>query len=326
MNQSNRRNLFLTGFLMQLSLFMILPSASVFAQDKKIIIGYTARDLNNFPLFAAHAKGFFTETGKSVELVQIRSNIGLAGLLGGAFDYYTAFSSAIQWAAQGSPVVGLMTMVDRPSMYLVSRPEIRTVADLKGKTIGLGAIAGINAVITQRILAQYGLGPGDYTMVVTGDLPLRMAAVKSGAVQATTAAPPGPVQAKEMGLNVLAYAGDVVDFPLAGLSTATAKVKSSRAEVVSVITAVLRGVLFVRSQRAEAVAVMQKIFKMDRNLAEAAYDLQIKAYSKDGSASNKSIESVIEVARQNGVTRPLAPADVVDFAPLREAQAALKLR
>src|ERR1700693_3806792 len=103
MNRSNRKYLLLAGFLIQSVMFLISPTSSVFAQDKKIIIGYTARDLNNFPLFAAQAKGFFAEAGKNVELVQIRSNIGLAGLLSGSFDYYTAFSSAIQWAAQGSP-------------------------------------------------------------------------------------------------------------------------------------------------------------------------------------------------------------------------------
>jgi len=51
-----------------------VPSAS--AQEKKLIIGYTARDLNNFPLFAAQARGYFKDASKDVELVQIRSNIG----------------------------------------------------------------------------------------------------------------------------------------------------------------------------------------------------------------------------------------------------------
>jgi hypothetical protein len=65
---------------------------------------------------------------------------------------------------------------------------------------------------------------------------------------------------------------------------------------------------------------------MERSLAEAGYDQTLKAYSKDGTASNAGIESVLEVARQQGARQQVKVADVVDFGPVREAQAALKVR
>jgi NitT/TauT family transport system substrate-binding protein len=306
---------------------ILLATTAIYAQDKKIIIGYTARDLNNFPLFAAQARGYFKDAGKDVELVQIRSNIGLSGLLGGSVDYYTSFSSAITLAAQqGSPIVGIFSMIERPSLYMVTRPEIRNMSELKGKTIGLGSIGGITVTITRRMLANYGINANEFTIVSSGDLPVRLAAVKSGAIHATLAGPPAPVQAKELGLNVLASAADSVDFPLAGLSTSLAKIRSNRAEVVAVLTAMLRGLLFVRSQRSEAIGLIQKIFRMERELAEAGYDQTLPAYSKDGTASAKGIESVLEVARQGGAIKSVGINDVIDFAPLREAQAAVKPR
>lgn len=307
--------------------FLTLGAAGLFAQEKKLIIGYTARDLNNFPLFAAQARGYFKDAGKDAELVQIRSNIGLSGLLGGSVDYYTSFSSAVTLAAQqGAPIVGIFSMIERPSLYMVTRPEIRTMSELKGKTIGLGSIGGITVTITRRMLANYGISASEFTIVSAGDLPVRLAAVKSGAIHATLAGPPAPVQAKELGLNVLASAADTVDFPLAGLSAAVAKIRGNRPEVIAVLTAMLRGLLFVRNQRSDAIALIQKVFKMARELAEAGYDQTLPAYSKDGTASVQGIESVLEVARQQGVPKPVTVNDVVDFGPLREAQAALKLR
>ena len=306
---------------------VLITAPVIIAQEKKLIIGYTARDLNNFPLFVAQAKGFFKEAGKDVEVVQMRSNIGLAGLLGGSVDYYTSFSSAVTLAAQqGSPIVGIFSMIARPSLFMIARSEIRAMAELKGKIIGLGSVGGITVEITRRMLTGYGVAPGEFTIVSSGDLPVRMAAVKSGAIHATLAGPPAPTQAKEMGLNVLASAADTVDFPLAGLSAPVAKIKSNRAEVVAVLTAMLRGLLFVHNQRSDAIALVQKIFKMDRALAEASYDQTLKAYSKDGTASAKGIESVLEVARQQGVPKPVTVNDVVDFGPLREAQTALNSR
>jgi hypothetical protein len=88
----------------------------------------------------------------------------------------------------------------------------------------------------------------------------------------------------------------------------------------------LRGLLLVRNQRAESITLIQKIFKMERHMAEDGYDQTIKAYSRDGTASTKGIDSVLDIARQQGIPRPVSVADVVDFGPLREAQAILKLR
>jgi len=310
-----------------LGLLLTFGANSAPAQDKKLIIGYTARDLNNFPLFAAQARGFFKDAGIEVDLVQIRSNIGLAGVLGGSVDYYTSFSSAVTLAAQqGSPIVGIFSMIARPSLYMITRPEIRSMPELKGKIIGLGSIGGITVTITRRMLANHGIAANEFTVVSSGDLPVRLAAVKSGAIHATLAGPPAPVQAKELGLNVLESAADTVDFPLAGLSTSRAKIRNHRAEVVAVLTAMLRGLLFVRSQRSEAIGLIQKLFKMDRELAEAGYDQTLPAYSKDGTASARGIESVLEVARQNGGSKAVGVTDVVDFTPLREAQSALKAR
>ena len=185
---------------------------------------------------------------------------------------------------------------------------------------------GITVTITRRMLANYGINANEFTIVSSGDLPVRLAAVKSGAIHATLAGPPAPVQAKELGLNVLASAADTVDFPLAGLSTSVAKIRSNRAEVVAVLTAMLRGLLFVRNQRSEAIGLIQKLFRMERALAEAGYDQTLPAYSKDGTASARGIESVLEVARQGGGAKAVRVNDVVDFAPLREAQSAVKLR
>jgi ABC-type nitrate/sulfonate/bicarbonate transport system substrate-binding protein len=296
------------------------------AQEEKVVIGYVARDLNNFPLLLAEARGFFREAGIVPQLVQMRSTVGLAGLQSGSIDYYTAFVSAIRWAAQGVPLMGVLAMVDKPNFYLVSRPEIRTVADLRGKIVGVGSIGDINYIVTQKVLAHFGLGPTDLTIMAAGDFPLRMTALKSGAIQATMAAPPAPIIAKEWGFNVLAFSGDFVDYPLAGLATTTSKLKGARSEVVSVIAAILRGLLFIKANRTETVSLIQKLLKMENKVAGAAYDLSFKSYSFSGSASDQGLRNVIDLVQTSAPTRQVTPEDVVDFGPLREAQAAVGIK
>jgi len=159
-----------------------------------------------------------------------------------------------------------------------------------------------------------------------GDTPLRMAALKSGTVQATMAAPPAPIQAEAWGFNVLAYAGDYMDLPLAGLATTTGRIRDSRGEVVSVLTAIVRGLVFMKNHRAETVALSQKLLKMEKTVAEATYDLSIQSFSSDGSVSVKGIQNIIEMSSAQAGGRSVAASDVVDFGPLREAQTAAGIR
>jgi len=313
-------------FTLLLALVSLVAPSHTFAAEKRIVIGYVARDLNNFPVLLTEAKGFFRDAGITAELVQVRSTVALPGILGGAIDYTTAFGTSIGRAMQGAPLRGVLAMVAKPSFYLVARPEIRAVTELKGKIIAVGSLGTVNHLVTQKVLANFGIGPEDATIMAIGDTPVRMAAVKSGTVQATMAAPPAPIQAKEWGFNVLAYAGDYVDLPLAGLATTRSKIKDSRGEVVSVVKAILRALVFMRTSRAETIALIQKLLKMERSVAEATYDLSLPSFSKDGSASNKGIQSIIEMSSGQAAGRQATPADVVDFGPLRDAQAALGIR
>jgi ABC-type nitrate/sulfonate/bicarbonate transport system substrate-binding protein len=253
------------------------------AQEKRVVIGYVARDLNNFPPLLAEAKGYFREAGIAPQLVQVRSTVALPGILGGSIDYTTAFGTSIGRAMQGAPLRGVLAMVAKPSFYLVARPEIRAVADLKGKIVAVGSLGTVNHLVTQRVLANFGVAPEEVTIMAVGDTPLRMAALKSGTVQATMAAPPAPTQAKQWGFNIIAYAGDYMDLPLAGLATTTGRIKESRGEVVAVITAIVRGLMFMKSHRSETVALIQKLLKMEKALAEATYELSIQSFSSDGS-------------------------------------------
>jgi hypothetical protein len=92
------------------------------------------------------------------------------------------------------------------------------------------------------------------------------------------------------------------------------------------VTAIVRGRVFMKSHRAETVAMIQKLLKMEKPVAEATYDLSIQSFSSDGSVSAKGIQNIIEMSSAQAGGRQIAPSDVVDFGPLREAQAALGIR
>ena len=81
-----------------------------------------------------------------------------------------------------------------------------------------------------------------------------------------------------------------------------------------------------KNHRAETVALIQKLLKMEKTVAEATYDLSIQSFSSDGSVSVKGIQNIIEMSSAQAGGRSVAASDVVDFGPLREAQTAAGIR
>ena len=109
-----------------------------------------------FPL--AQQKGFFKEEGFDAEIVRITGPSGRSALMSGDIDYYTTIAFIVQSAVVGLPVKVVAAYVNCPPFILMSRPELKTAQDLKGKTVGVGAPPGSSPdVIAKLSLKHLGL-------------------------------------------------------------------------------------------------------------------------------------------------------------------------
>jgi ABC-type nitrate/sulfonate/bicarbonate transport system substrate-binding protein len=73
---------------------------------------------------------------------------------------------------------------------LVSRPEIKNAAQLKGSTLGLAAFRGANPTATRFALQKLGVAPKDISLIVVGGTTERIASLRAGKIQATLFSPP----------------------------------------------------------------------------------------------------------------------------------------
>ena len=103
-----------------------------------------------FPL--AQQKGFFKEEGFDAEIVRITGPSGRSALVSGDIDYYTTIAFIVQSAVVGLPVRLVAGYVNCPPFVLMSRPELKSAQDLKGKTVilvddGLATGASMRAAV-----------------------------------------------------------------------------------------------------------------------------------------------------------------------------------
>src|SRR5258706_8017911 len=124
-------NRFLYLWLAAWLLFPVVALAKSSLQ--RVVVTYSSRSIASIDLFIAQERGFFREEGLDPQLVQVRATAAIAALVSGEVHALGSIGSAIRAIPRGAPIKVLAVSLRRPVFWLVSRPELKTFADLKGK-------------------------------------------------------------------------------------------------------------------------------------------------------------------------------------------------
>ena len=129
-----------------------------FAADR-VRFAYPAKSLNYLAHYPrAATKASFKAEGIDLQMVLVASTIQVAALTTGDIDFSGAQSQVMAGAARGLPVkvVGFLTV--KPSFWLMAKPEIKSMAELKGKIIGITAIGSSTDTLARFLVSQERLG------------------------------------------------------------------------------------------------------------------------------------------------------------------------
>jgi NitT/TauT family transport system substrate-binding protein len=175
--------------------FLAGPKATSDAQNaKKIKVGITG-SLCEGPTHIALEKGFFKEEGLDAELIRLAPGTNFEVITAGGIDAsFGLLATLIQPLSNGLPIkitTGLHTGCDK----LLVKPDsgIKTLADLKGKKIGVPSLTSSPIMFARRGLAQAGVKVGDkdseveFVVFTNAELPL---ALQKGAIDALSANDP----------------------------------------------------------------------------------------------------------------------------------------
>ncbi len=170
----------------------------------KLTIGIMP-DVDSIPFIVAQEKGFFKEQGVTVELVPFKSALERdSAMQGGKLDGAVSDVLAAAFARDGGfdAVVGSLTT---GSYKLVAgrNETTATVEALKDKEVALSKNTVIE-YLTDRMLAENGLAPGDIRKVVIPQIPVRMEMLTNGKIAAAVLPEPLATVAVKNGARVLA--------------------------------------------------------------------------------------------------------------------------
>jgi ABC-type nitrate/sulfonate/bicarbonate transport system substrate-binding protein len=240
----------------------------------------------NLPLWTAIDRGFLKSRGIELQLDYTTSSMEqLSGLIAGNWDIaLTGFDNVVAYQeGQGEAEIKVEPDLfafmggDNAFLRLVVQREIKSYADLKGKTLSVDALTTGFAFVLRKMLALNGLTENDVIFERAGGALQRFEALKTGKHAGTLLVTPFELIGKPLGLHVLQSAAEVLPH-YQGISGATRR-RWAR-ENAGLLVDFLRGYLEAldwlydpRNRHSACELLMQKVPNMSLDLATATCNI-----------------------------------------------------
>jgi NitT/TauT family transport system substrate-binding protein len=142
------------------------------------------------PLTVAEQLGYFKDEGLEMNIVDFAGGSqALRAVIGGSADVVSgAFEHTVNMQAKGQPLRAFVLQGRAPQIVLginpKTMPAFKTVADLKGRKVGVTAPGSSTNIMVNFVLAKAGLKPTDVSIIGVGASQGAVAAMRSGQIDA----------------------------------------------------------------------------------------------------------------------------------------------
>jgi len=241
-----------------------LPARGVDAAPMRI--AYSAVSGAMSTLWVAQEGGYFKREGLDTELLYIGGgSLLIQSMLSGDVPFaYGPSVPVINASLRGSDLVLIGNTGNALVFSIMSRPEIKQPANLKGKKVGVTRLGGSTDWALDAASKQWGLERGrDIVVIQTGGMPEGVAALLSGALDAVVLSPPSNFRAMKAGMHELVDVGQLgIIFPNTPLSTTRSFIKSNREAALRFLRGFTQGLNRLRTDKEFSMKVLSKYTKV----------------------------------------------------------------
>lgn len=303
---------------------LFLPSASLASHRQSLRVAYPSLGLPQAPLWIASEANYFAEAGLRVESLFVQNSSTLVqSLLADEIDYaLVGPAPVIASNLRGADLAMIATTIPTLIFYVVSRPEIQKVDDLKGKSIGFGRFGSNTDFAARLLLEKYKLiANKDVALIQTAGGIATVLAVSTGKVHSGITTDVGMLEGKKLGLRELFAFKDLgIPFAHAGFAAKKSFLKNHENDTLKFLSAISKAVYRMMTDKPFSTRVIQKVSRLeDRAVVDAGYELHATQFlQKKLYTTAPMIQTVL---RQVGETVPAAlNANPNDFMDNRYAQ------
>ena len=254
---------------------LLLLSGRPLAADR-LTLTTTHPTAFEWDLMVARAEGFFARENLEVDITYLGPNLVVTPLIAG--QVHVAKSGThfgLIAAARGAEIKIVAGGLYGYPYDLISRPDIRSLTDLRGQQIAGATQASILTAVFNAMMARQGIPSSDYTLIFVGGSPERYQALKSGQVAASYAeAPPFNFQAIDSGHRLLFRYSDLLkDLQFTSYFVAPKFAAANRPLIVRFVRAIAQAQQWLNDPANErrAVQLLSEHLRIDQGTAGRSY-------------------------------------------------------
>ena len=298
------------------------------AEDSKLIV-IVFPGVQNLPMFAAQAKGFYAKRGLNVELKFTPNSEELRnGLAEGRYQIaHSAVDNAFALKDKANVDIAVVIGGDNSLNHLMVQPEIKSLADIKGKTVAVDAINTAYAFQLYEMLKQKGVNKDDYEVKSVGATGFRLdAMIKDKAMAVSIMNPPFSTRGEKAGLKDMGTAAAALGaYQGTAAYVLRAWGQANSDALVKYLQAYVEGWrwCFDPNNKAAAIALLVERLKLPEDVATLTFETTKADFDREGMINMDGVKNVLKLRAQFEGGQPAAPEKYLDLSYYRKALAGL---
>jgi NitT/TauT family transport system substrate-binding protein len=299
-----------------------VPKAVCAAKKITIAVPVTPPNVVHLTPYVADSFGYFKDENLTVELVRFDGGVGsLRASASGAIDLAgTSAEPVLDAIGNGADVKIVYTYAPNVDVSFAVSAGIKTLADLRGKKMGVQEPGGFADVMTRIVLKKAGIDPKDVTFVTTTTAG-RVQALATGTTDTAVLHidQVKTVQKQTPTISVLANMWEILsDYQYSVYIVPTQTLKDDPNTTECIVRALMRAnrAMYDPASRQKVIDIAVKEGKIDATIAGETFDLLVKAkaWPQNEGLLKANIEGTIKSERDFGkITKAMTFEDVTDL-------------
>jgi len=301
----------------------MLIARAASSQEMNLRAVYNALSGVMAPIWVAQDGGLFTKHGVSVDLKYLAATTAVQGMVGGGEEVGLVGNQGIDAKLEGADLIYVASGLPTFVFQVYGRPEIKSMADLKGKVVAVTQPAASTDYAMRIVLKRNGLEPDkDVRILYAQDINGVFTNVNAGNAAAGIMSAPTSLKAQAVGLKPIV---NVTELKIPFLFTAMLSSPKVMREKNEALTRFLRGYIeamaVIRKDKETTMRSMGKYLKTtDREVLESVYDDYKDVFPQVPLMTAAEVKAVLDVAK-SPKAKQMKPEEFYDNSLVHKIQA-----
>ena len=293
------------------------------AQEMSLRAVYNALSGVMGPIWVAQDANLFSKHGVNVDLKYLAATTAVQGMVGGGEEIGLVGNQGIDAKLEGADLLYIASCLPTFVFQIYARPEIKSLADLRGKTVAVTQPAASTDYAMRIVLRRNGLEPDkDVKILFTQDINAVFTSVNVGNAAAGVMSAPTSLRAKAAGLKPIVNVTELkIPFLFTAVLSSPKIIREKNEAVIRFLRGYIEAMAVIRKDREVTIRSLGKFLKTtDREVLESVYEEYKEVFPQSPLVTAAEVKAVLDAAK-SPKAKQMKPEEFFDNALVQKIQA-----